>query len=215
MSRILIVDDDSELRETLLEVIQQEGMQASSAADAESGLKKLAEADFDIVLLDLIMPKMNGIDAIPFFIKAGPKVKIVVMTAYSTIDTAVESMKKGAVDYLSKPFKINELMVTIRRIIEEQRFKDCAYELDIDCALSTMANPIRRLIMHMLDKNRSMRFMEITRTLGIEDHTKVNFHLKVLRESGYIAQSDEKAYVTTDKGEKILECLSIIEKNIK
>jgi len=214
MPRILIVDDDSELRDTITEVMQNEGMHTVSAADAEEGLKNLQNNVFDIVLLDVIMPKINGIDAIPFFIKAQPKAKIIIMTAYSTVDTAVEAMKKGAADYLTKPFKINELMITIKRILEEQRFKDCAEELDIDCALSTMANSIRRQIIHMIEQNQSMRFMEITRALGIEDHTKVNFHLKVLRESDYISQNRDKAYVVTDKGSKILSCLTIIEQNL-
>jgi DNA-binding NtrC family response regulator len=215
MPRVLVVDDDTELRETITEVMQKEGMHTVSSPNAEEGLKQLQQNNFDIVLLDVIMPKMNGIDAIPLFIKAQPKAKIIIMTAYSTVDTAVEAMKKGAADYLTKPFKITELMITIRRIVEEQRFKDCAEEMDIDCALSTMANPIRRQIIHMIEQNQSMRFMEITRTLGIEDHTKVNFHLKVLKESEYICQDGDKAYIVTDKGNKILSCLSIIENNLK
>ncbi|PLX70171.1 MAG: hypothetical protein C0602_06730 [Denitrovibrio sp.] len=214
MPRVLVVDDDSELRATIKEVMESEGLITDSAENAEKGLMLLKDNIYDIVLLDVIMPKMNGIDAIPLFLNTQAKSKIIIMTAYSTVDTAVEAMKKGAADYLTKPFKINELMITIMRILEEQKFKDCAEELDIDCALSTMANPIRRQIIHLIDQNKTLRFMEITRALGISDHTKVNFHLKVLKESDYIIQNSEKIYRITDKGDKILSCLSVIEQNL-
>jgi DNA-binding NtrC family response regulator len=214
MPKILIVDDDAELRETIFEVMVAQGFNTDCAEDVESALKKVENKDYDVILLDVIMPKISGIDALPLFFKANSKSNIIIMTAYSTVDNAVEAMKKGAVDYLTKPFKINELMVTIMRILEEKKFKACAESLDIDCALNTMSNSIRREILNYVDQNQKMRFMEITRALGILDHTKVNFHLKILKEAGYLSQNDEKLYVITESGRRILQCLGTIEKHL-
>lgn len=128
------------------------------------------------------------------------------MTAYSTVDNAVEIMRRGAEDYLTKPFRSEELITTVRRVLEEARLQECNSTLNNDSVFSALSNVFRRKIILFLKREGRHRFMEITRELEIEDHTKVNFHLKVLKENDLIKQED-KYYVLTNEGNKVADCL--------
>jgi FixJ family two-component response regulator len=136
------------------------------------------------------------------------------ITAFSTVDNAVSAMKSGADDYLTKPFKRNDLLVAVKRNLEVskiERQRDCP---DMDEALACLANPIRRQILDLLSNKRSMRFMDLTRHLGIEDHTKVNFHLKNLKTHNLLSQDGDKLYHLTPQGEKMVECLDLLSRRI-
>ena len=128
-----------------------------------------------------------------------------------TVENAVDTVKKGASDYISKPFKIPTLLTIIRRVLEEARFEECGKKLDFDQALGSLASPIRRDILKLLANKGHMRLMDLTRDLNIEDHTKVIFHLRNLREAGVIEQDDKKCYLLTTEGRKTLSCLKTIE----
>jgi len=211
MKKILIVDDDAEFRGHLIEVLTGEGYQPDCAASAKEAGEKLISAEFDIVLLDYMMPKQNGIDALFEIKRLRPRIKVIMITAFSSIENAIDAIKKGASDYISKPFKIDNLLLTIRRILEEVKFEEKMKELDMDRTLSTLANPIRRSILKLLRNRENTHLMEITRDLGIEDHTKVVFHLKILKEAAIIDQSQGRTYFLTQEGEKMIECLKTIE----
>ena len=154
---------------------------------------------------------MNGMEALREMRKQRPKTKVIMITAFATVENAVDAIKKGASDYISKPFKIPELLATIRRVLEETKFEESIKKLDFDQALSSIASPIRRNILKLLHARGQMRLMEITRELGIEDHTKVIFHLKILKEADILEQDDEKNYSLTKEGMKMLDCLRTIE----
>jgi DNA-binding NtrC family response regulator len=211
MKNIIVVDDDAEFRSNLLEVLKGEGYQADSAASAKEALAKLAVREFDIALLDYMMPKKSGIDALLEIKKLRPKAKVIMITAFATVENAVDAIRKGASDYIAKPFKIPELLTTIRRVLEEAKFEESIEKLDFDLALGSIANPIRRNILKLLQVNKHMRLMELTRELGVEDHTKVIFHLKILREAEIVEQDDEKNYALTREGLKTLSCLKTME----
>ncbi|MBT9536759.1 MAG: response regulator [Nitrospirae bacterium] len=211
MKKVLIVDDDAELRSTLSEILKGAGYHIDEASSGKEAIEKMASKDFDIALLDLMMPKMNGIETLTELKKITPKTKVIMITAFATVENAVDAIKKGASDYISKPFRIEELLTTIRRVIEEGRFEEGITKLDLDYTLSSLANPIRRNILRLLNSRKSMRLMELVRELGIEDHTKVVFHLKVLKESGIIEQDKDKSYSLTEEGERILSGLKILE----
>lgn len=211
MKKILIVDDDAELRSHLCEVLEGEGYRTESAASGKEALCKCRGEEFDVVLLDFMMPKMTGSDLLTELRRQHPRSKVIMITAFATVENAVDAVRKGASDYLSKPFKIPQLFTTIRRVLEEARFEEGAKTLELDRVVNSIASPIRRNILKLLQGGTPVRLMEITRSLGIEDHTKVVFHLKMLKEAGIVEQNEDKSYLLTDEGEKAFLCLKTME----
>jgi len=119
MPDILIIDDEKAIRKALTEILTSEGYKTEEAADGEEGLKKFKEKSFDVVLCDIKMPRIDGIE---FLQKAGeinPDVPIIMISGHGNIETAVEAVKKGAFDYLSKPPDLNRLLITIRNATDK------------------------------------------------------------------------------------------------
>lgn len=121
MSRsILIVEDDELMRSFLDHILREDGYQVSEAKDGKEGLKKIQSADYDLVITDLRMPRLSGLDLMREGGKAKPEIRWIVITAFGSIDNAVEAMKAGASDYLTKPFKDpEELRLVVRRVLKE------------------------------------------------------------------------------------------------
>lgn len=214
MSRILIVDDDDELRSNLSDVLQDAGYTTVLAPNGQAALNILDKEDFTLVLLDMVMPGMNGIDTLTELKRRKPQTKVVMITAFATVQNAVNAIQKGASDYVTKPFKIEELLATTGRIFEESRFEEGAARIGFDNAMSSLNNTLRRNIIRMLFERKSMRLMEITRGLGVDDHTKVVFHLKNLKEADIIDQDQNKAYFLTEEGERLNECMKVMQNYI-
>jgi DNA-binding NtrC family response regulator len=210
---ILVVDDDRDLRESIVEILDEQGYAVIACESAEAALQKLSNQVPRLILLDNMMPGMGGMALVPLLKREYPGTKIIMITAFSTVDNAVTAMKMGADDYLAKPFRRDELLVAVRRLLETVRFEQQG-EPDIDEALTCLANPIRRQILSTLAEKGEMRFMDITRRLGISDHTKVGFHLKNLKTSKLITQNREKLYRLTPQGEKIFSCLRFLSQKI-
>jgi DNA-binding NtrC family response regulator len=119
-AKVLVIEDDEVLRQLLIDVLSDQGYVVEAAETGEDGLK-LMEADvFDIVLLDINLPGMDGMDVLRLAPARQPDAQVVMMTAFGTVDTAVEAMKQGAFDYINKPFSTDELLLTITRALEEQ-----------------------------------------------------------------------------------------------
>lgn len=211
MKNILIVDDDTHLRAVLTKILETEGFHTAQAVSGKEAINLITQADFDIVLLDLIMPDMNGIEAFMEIRKIKPKTKAIMITGFATVENAVDAIKKGASDYISKPFRVNDLLTIIRRVLEEANFEHNIQKLDIENTLNSLSNSIRRTIIQMLHNVQGMRLMEITRALDIEDHTKIVFHLRILKEAGIISQEKDKKYWLTKEGEKTLGILKVFQ----
>src|SRR5262252_6032585 len=121
--RILIVEDDAVFLRPLLRVVEAEGYEVRAMQSGEAALELLRHEDFDLVLADKQLPKMDGIELVRQ-IKAGhPDVAIVVMTAHATVQSAVEALRLGAVDFLLKPFDLTEAVLAIRHAIELQELR--------------------------------------------------------------------------------------------
>lgn len=119
MAEILIIDDEKAIRKTLTEILSFEGYKIAEAADGEEGLKKFKEKSYDLVLCDIKMPKLDGIE---FLQKAGeinPDIPVIMISGHGNIETAVEAVKKGAYDYISKPPDLNRLLITIRNAMDK------------------------------------------------------------------------------------------------
>jgi DNA-binding NtrC family response regulator len=118
--KILIIDDDSSLRRVLEYNLQQEGYDVVTAADGESGLRLFAEKSPSLVITDLKMPGMSGFQLLAAVKERAPATVVIVLTAFGAIDTAVEAMKLGAFDYLTKPFNREELKLTVQKALQLQ-----------------------------------------------------------------------------------------------
>lgn len=120
MSTILIIDDEKAIRKTLSEILSFEGYKIEEAADGEEGLKKFSEKTYDLVLCDIKMPKLDGIEFLEKSREINPDVPVIMISGHGNIDTAVEAVKKGAFDYISKPPDLNRLLITIRNAADKQ-----------------------------------------------------------------------------------------------
>ncbi|HEX6194222.1 MAG TPA: sigma-54 dependent transcriptional regulator [Chitinophagaceae bacterium] len=119
MPDILIIDDEKAIRKTLMEILSFEGYKIDEASDGEEGLKRFRDKSYDVVLCDIKMPKLDGIE---FLQKAGevnPDIPIIMISGHGNIETAVEAVKKGAYDYISKPPDLNRLLITIRNAMDK------------------------------------------------------------------------------------------------
>jgi DNA-binding NtrC family response regulator len=215
MTKILVVDDDKEFRSYVSEALTRAGYEIQSAASGSEAIEKASEEDFDVVLLDLIMPKMSGSDVIVQLRRVSPRSKIIMITAFASIENAVDAIKRGAADYLTKPFKIDDLLIHIKRVLEEARFELSSENGDLDAILGSLSSPIRRSIVQLLAQRNTMRLMELVRELNIADHTKVLFHLRMLKEAGIVQQEAGKSYSLANQGAKALECMKVLGKYIQ
>ena len=121
--RILVIDDEENMRHMLAVLLEKEGYQVDNAADGKQGLDLASESFYDLILCDLKMPVMDGMAFLENFQDMQLESTIIVMSAYGTLDTAIEAMKRGAYDYVSKPFKPDEIMLTLRKAEERERLR--------------------------------------------------------------------------------------------
>ena len=120
-SQILVVDDEEIARTNLEYILRKEGHQVTTAANGLEALEKVKAQEFDVVLTDLKMEKMDGIQLLESVKQIAPHTEIVMVTGYATVSSAVDALKKGAAHYLSKPIKLDELRATVREIIDKKR----------------------------------------------------------------------------------------------
>ena len=124
MASILIVEDESKMRRLLEMNLTDQGFETHSAADAEAGLKILNSAKVDLVITDFKLPGMNGIEFLQTIKRANAVIPVVVMTAYGSVESAVEAMKLGASDYLLKPFSLAEMVLVVRKELDARHLRE-------------------------------------------------------------------------------------------
>jgi two-component system nitrogen regulation response regulator NtrX len=119
MSNILLIDDEKAIRKTLQEILTYEGFKVKEASDGEEGLKMFNEKNYDVVLCDIKMPKLDGMEFLAKANATNPDVPVIMISGHGTIETAVEAVKKGAFDYISKPPDLNRMLITIRNAMDK------------------------------------------------------------------------------------------------
>ncbi len=119
MAKILIIDDEKSIRKTLREILEYEKYQVDEAADGAEGLSLIEKNKYDIILCDIKMPKMDGIEVLDKIIAQSIDTPVVMISGHGNIETAVEAVKKGAFDFISKPLDLNRLLVTIRNAMDK------------------------------------------------------------------------------------------------
>lgn len=120
MASILIIDDERPIRNTLKEILEYEKFTVDEAEDGQSGLEKIKSSKYDLIMCDIKMPKMDGIEVLEKAVDLGIDTPIVMISGHGTIETAVEALKKGAYDFISKPLDLNRLLVTVRNAIDRK-----------------------------------------------------------------------------------------------
>ena len=124
MGKILIVDDEKEMRETSSQIFKSEGYEADTASDAEIAISKVKNNNYDFLLVDLVLPgRMNGIDIIRQVRKAFPHIKIIAYSGFSGIDIAEKVIRAGANNFITKPFKRQEIISIVNNLYIENKFQ--------------------------------------------------------------------------------------------
>ena len=123
VTRILIVDDEASLRETTAELLSAEDRDITTAASGEEALAYLEDGGFDLLIVDLVMPGIDGLQVMDMAQKMSPQAKFIMLTAYGTLDSAVQAMRRGACDYLLKPASAPEIEAAVERALQ-QRYEE-------------------------------------------------------------------------------------------
>lgn len=127
--RILVVDDEASLREVLTIMLQREGYEVESAANGAEAQARLQECAFDLVISDIKMPKVSGLQLLNFIREQAPETMVIMITAFSTSEEAVEAMKLGAFDYITKPFRNDEIRLIVHNALERKNLRQENQEL--------------------------------------------------------------------------------------
>jgi DNA-binding response OmpR family regulator len=130
---VLIVDDEKNIRMTLTQALETLGIETDRASNAEEALASLAERDFDAILLDLKMPGVDGMEVLRRVREIRPDIRVIIITAYGTIESAVEAIKLGAADFVQKPFSPDEIRSLVMKVLDRERL---AEQREADCGTS-------------------------------------------------------------------------------
>ncbi len=180
--RILIVDDDESIRTALNDYLEFHDFEVTATASAAQALATIARNDFDLVISDLVMPGMDGIALIKAIREAGKEVPLLIMTGFASIEHAVESMKAGASDFITKPLKFDHVMLVIHRILETSTLRKLAGEreyykdLSNSDGLTQVGNyrHFHHVLQQEIDRQRRFGRPLTLLMIDIDDFKKVN-----------------------------------------
>ena len=116
-NKILVVDDEEALRTVLSAELEGEGYQVTTAADGREAINVLTTSGFDLILLDIKMPNVDGFEVLKFVKEKHPKTKVIMLTGFADLKNAIESKKLGAEDFVSKPYDLVDLLTTVERVL--------------------------------------------------------------------------------------------------
>lgn len=159
--RILVVDDDEMARDTLVDLLGVSGYESRSVGNAADAVKTLREEGADLVLTDMHMPGSSGLDLIEEIKRIDDSVPVILITGYPSVNTAVDAMKRGAVDFLSKPFDFNMVTHMVRKAIQERRLRQENRRLQADVN--------KAAVIEMLNRELNSKLEELTRLYGISE----------------------------------------------
>jgi len=206
MAEILIIDDDRSMRETLHRVLHKYGFNVIEAGSGEEGIKLVIDKEPDLVLLDLILPDMQGLEVLKEIKSISPQTSVVIITAFPSISDVVEAMKLGASEFLVKPFNMDELVTTVRKNLEISKFADRKHISDE--IIKALSHPLREKIVLHIMKEGPMKFSTIASGIGTKNLPKLSYHVKILLDAG-ILMKEHDLYQLTPKGRRIAETLLI------
>ena len=149
-ARILVVDDEEQMRDLLAKVLERNGYQVDVVSDGAAALAALEREPVELVLTDVRMPGLDGMEALRAIKEMAPEIVVIIMTAFGSIDQAVQAVKDGAYDYINKPFKIDEMLLTIQKALEDRRLRQ---------EVTTLRQEVRTRYQfaNLIGKSRAMR----------------------------------------------------------
>src|SRR5262249_13284916 len=121
---VLVVDNDREMVQLLERHLAGDGIRVTATSGGKDAIAALAREQFDVIVTDLVMDEFDGLDLLGEAQRLQPSARVILMTAFASLETAIAAMRKGAYDYLSKPFKMAEVTVAVRRALEDRQLRD-------------------------------------------------------------------------------------------
>ncbi|HMS51038.1 MAG TPA: response regulator, partial [Chitinophagales bacterium] len=115
---ILVIDDDRSIRRTLKEILEYEGYKVEEAEDGMDGMVKIKTNNYDAILCDIKMARMDGLEVLDNAVKLKPDLPLIMISGHGTMETAVQAVKKGAYDFIAKPLDLNRLLITVRNALD-------------------------------------------------------------------------------------------------
>lgn len=148
--RILIADDEKNIRFTLAHALERSGYEIATAVNGEDALKQMDAEEYDLLLLDLRMPGMDGMDVLKETAKRFPATRVVIVTAHGTVENAVEAVKLGAVDFIQKPFSPTEIRDLVAQVLDREHIRSAeAHDYATHLALAKRSINQRRFVQAM------------------------------------------------------------------
>jgi len=120
-ARLLVVDDEESMCKFMQIFLSKEGYDVTATADPTDAVAKIEKEDYDLLIADLMMPEMSGLELLARAKGIDPGLNVIVMTAFASVDSAIEALKKGASDYVTKPFKVDEIKIAIEKALEQKK----------------------------------------------------------------------------------------------
>jgi DNA-binding NtrC family response regulator len=149
MAKILVIDDEKSIRNTLKEILEFEKHEVQDAADGAEGLAKIEAEKFDVVLCDIKMPKMDGLELLEKVMEIQPETSVIMISGHGNIETAVEAIKKGAFDFIAKPLDLNRMLITLRNALDRSHLvketRTLKKKLTRQSAMVGKSEPMRKI----------------------------------------------------------------------
>jgi DNA-binding NtrC family response regulator len=188
-NRVLIVDDDHSSRIFLQKIIEREGYQSTLFAKGEDALKELRKKSYDLIITDLIMEEMNGIEVLKGAKSIDPHIGVIILTGHASIQTAIEALRLGASDYLAKPINVDELRIRVKKALERQKLEKRLTEIErritFNATVTTANHEINQPLTVILSGIDMLR-MELKKR-GIDDPKIMNYFSLIQRSGHRIA----------------------------
>jgi len=203
LGAILIVDDDSQLRQSFEKLLTEEGYSVRTAASGETGLDVVRESVPDLVVIDVRLPGMNGLETFRAMREIEPKLPVIVMTAFGTTDVAIEATKLGAFEYVLKPFEIPDILTLIKQAIEVGRFMRSRVEIDAAPEIATTEAIV----------GRSDPMQEVYKAIGRVAQTDATVLIRGESGTGkeLVARAIYQHSLRADKPFLVINCVAIPE----
>ncbi|MBN2043677.1 MAG: response regulator transcription factor [Anaerolineales bacterium] len=191
--KILIVDDERTMRKSLEEILKLEGFQVTSVGDGKQAMEVLETSSFDLMLLDLKMPGVDGLEVLKFASENAPKCKVIMLTAHGSLESAIEALREGAHDYILKPARPEELIASVSAGISEKH--------DLERKQLLLAQ-MEASIQELRDSESAGEPMEISRTvLVVGNNVKIDLERREIWTS-----EEDKVQLTPTEG-KLMQIL--------